>query len=90
MTFVMECLTRVVCCAAQVVRIVIVVITAQGTSPAIFTICWRTVELNLSSLHQPFGMSELSLGCKLSLEEVNPHLVLAPVLMQVLDLLLEK
>jgi hypothetical protein len=48
------------------------------------------MELNLGGLHQPFSMSELSLGCKLSLEEINPHLILAPVLVQALDLLLEK
>jgi hypothetical protein len=35
-------------------------------------------------------VSELPLGCKLSLEEINPHLVLVPVLAQALDLLLEK
>jgi hypothetical protein len=43
--------------------------------------------LDLGGLHQPFGMPELSLGCQLSLEEINPHLVLASVLMQALDLL---
>jgi hypothetical protein len=46
--------------------------------------------VNLGGLHQPFGVSELLLGCKLSLEEVNPHLFLAPVLVQALDLLSEK
>jgi hypothetical protein len=48
------------------------------------------VELNLGGLCQPFGMSELSLSHKLSLEEVHPHVVLAPVLAQALDLLSEK
>jgi hypothetical protein len=48
------------------------------------------MELNLGGLCQPFGMSELSLSCQLSLEEINPHLVLAPILTQALDLLSEK
>jgi hypothetical protein len=90
MTFVTEHSTRFICHVTQVTCIVVIVITAWGTSLAVFTVCWRIMELNLGSLHQPFGMSELSLGHKLSLEEVNPHLVLAPVLVQVLDLLLEK
>jgi hypothetical protein len=48
------------------------------------------MDLDLGSLHQPFSMSELSCGHQLSLEEVNPHLVMAPVLTQALDLLSEK
>jgi hypothetical protein len=48
------------------------------------------VELNLGSLHQPFGVPELLLSCQLSLEEVNPHLILASILVQALDLLSEK
>jgi hypothetical protein len=51
---------------------------------------WRTVELDLGGLCQPFGVPELSLGRQLSLEEVNPHLVLASVLVQALDLLSEE
>jgi hypothetical protein len=81
---------RVVRCAAQVARVVVVVVAARGTSPAVFTIRWRTVELDLGSLRHPFGVPKLLLGCQLSLEEVNPHLVLASVLAQVLDLLSEK
>jgi hypothetical protein len=77
---------RIVCHVAQVVCVVM----ARGTSLAIFTICWRTVELDLGGLCQPFSVSELLLSCQLSLEEVNPHLVLAPILVQALDLLLEK
>jgi hypothetical protein len=46
------------------------------------------MELDLGSLRQPFGMPELLLGHQLSLEEVNPHLVLASVLTQ--DLLSEE
>jgi hypothetical protein len=53
-------------------------------------ICWRTVELDLGSLRQPFGVPELLLGHQLSLEEVNPHLILASVLAQALDLLSEE
>jgi hypothetical protein len=48
------------------------------------------VELNLGGLCQPFSMSKLLLSHELSLEEIDPHLVLAPVLVQALDLLLEK
>jgi hypothetical protein len=59
-------------------------------SPTVFTIRCRTVELDLGGLRQPFGVPELSLGRQLSLEEVNPHLVLASVLTQALDLLLEE
>jgi hypothetical protein len=81
---------RVVCCMVQVACAVVVVVAARGTSPTVFTIRWRTVELDLGSLRQPFGVPELSLGCQLSLEEVNPHLVLASVLAQVLDLLSEE
>jgi hypothetical protein len=53
-------------------------------SLTVFTIHWRTVELDLGSLRQPFGVPELSL------EEVNPHLVLVSVLAQALDLLSEE
>jgi hypothetical protein len=90
MAFITECLMRFVRHMAQVACIVVIVIAAWGMSPAIFTVCWRTVELNLGSLCQPFGVSELLLGHKLSLEEVNPHLVLVPILAQALDLLSEK
>jgi hypothetical protein len=79
-----EGLTRVVRCAAQVVHVVVVVVVARGTSPTVFTIRWRTVELDLGGLRQPFGVPELSL------EEVNPHLILASVLTQALDLLSEE
>jgi hypothetical protein len=48
------------------------------------------MELDLGGLCQPFGVPELSLGCQLSLEKVNPHLVLASVLAQALDLLSEE
>jgi hypothetical protein len=48
------------------------------------------VELDLGGLRQPFSVPELSLGRQLSLEEVNPHLVLASVLVQALDLLSEE
>jgi hypothetical protein len=48
------------------------------------------MELDLGGLHQPFGMPELLLSHQLSLEEVNPHLILASVLVQVLDLLSEE
>jgi hypothetical protein len=71
-------------------HIVIIIVAARGMSLAIFTIHWRTMELDLGGLRQPFGMPKLSLGCQLSLEEVNPHLVLASILAQVLDLLSEK
>jgi hypothetical protein len=77
-------------CESSVTQVVVVVVTAQGMSLAIFTICWRTVELDLGGLCQPVGMSKLLLGCQLSLEEVNPHLVLVSILAQVLDLLSEK
>jgi hypothetical protein len=83
-TFIAEGSTRVVRHAVQVTCIVIVVVAAQGMSPTVFMIRWRTVELDLGSLCQPFGMPELSL------EEVNPHLVLVSVLAQVLDLLSEE
>jgi hypothetical protein len=89
-TFIAERSTRFVRHAAQVVHIVVIVITSRGMSLAIFMVCWRAMELNLGGLHQPFGMSELLLGHKLSLEEVNPHLVLVPILAQALDLFLEK
>jgi hypothetical protein len=46
--------------------------------------------LDLGGLCQPFGVPEFSLSRQLSLEEVNPHLVLASVLLQVLDLLSEE
>jgi hypothetical protein len=46
--------------------------------------------LDLGGLCQPFGMPKLSLGHQLSLEEVNPHLILASVLTQALDLLSEE
>jgi hypothetical protein len=69
-TFIAEGSTRVVRHAAQVTCVV----AAQETSPTIFTIRWRTVELDLGGLRQPFGVPELLLGRQLSLEEVNPHL----------------
>jgi hypothetical protein len=81
---------RVVRRAAQVARVVVIVVVARGTSPTVFTIRWRTMELDLGGLRQPFGVPELVLGRQLSLEEVNPHLVLASVLMQALDLLSEE
>jgi hypothetical protein len=69
---------------------VIVVVMAWGASPAIFAVrCW-TAELELGGLRQPFGVSELSLSRHLSFEEMNPHLVFAPVVMQTLDLLSEE
>jgi hypothetical protein len=69
---------------------VVVVVTAWGASPAVFTVrCW-TAELELGGLRQPFGISELSLGRHLSFEEMNPHLVFAPVVTQTLDLLSEE
>jgi hypothetical protein len=89
-TFIAEGLTRVVHRAAQVARVVVVIVVARGMSPTVFTIHWRTVELDLGGLHQPFSMPELLLGCQLSLEEVNPHLILASVLAQALDLLSEE
>jgi hypothetical protein len=82
--------TRIVRHAAQVAHVVVVIVAAQGTSPAVFMICWRTMELDLGGLRQPFSMPELSLGHQLSLEEVNPHLVLVSELTQALDLLSEK
>jgi hypothetical protein len=85
-----EGLTRIICRTVQVMRIVVIVVVARGTSLAVFTIFWRTVELDLGGLRQPFGMPELSLGRQLSLEEANPHLVLASILAQALDLLSEK
>jgi hypothetical protein len=75
---------------ASRVRVVIVVVAARGMSLTVFTIRWRTVELDLGGLCQPFGVPELSLSHQLSLEEVHPHLVLASILMQVLDLLSEE
>jgi hypothetical protein len=48
------------------------------------------VELDLGGLCQPFGMLELSLSCQLSLEDINPHLVQASVLVQALDFLSEE
>jgi hypothetical protein len=48
------------------------------------------VELDLGGLCQPFSVPELSLSHQLSLEEINPHLVLASVLVQALDLLSEE
>jgi hypothetical protein len=48
------------------------------------------MELDLGGLRQPFGMPKLSLGRQLSLEEVNPHLILASILAQALDLLSEE
>jgi hypothetical protein len=69
---------------SSVVRVVLVVVVARGMSPTVFMIRWRTMELDLGGLRQPFGMPELSL------EEVNPHLVLASVLVQALDLLSEE
>jgi hypothetical protein len=89
-TFIAEGLTRVVHHAAQVARVVVVIVTAQGTSPTVFTIRWRTMELDLGGLRQPFGVPKLSLGRQLSLEEINPHLVLVSVLVQALDLLSEE
>jgi hypothetical protein len=90
MTFITEGSTRVICHMVQVMCVVVFVVMARGTSLAVFTIHWRTVELDLGSLHQPFSMPELLLSCQLSLEEVNPHLVLVSVLMQALDLLSEE
>jgi hypothetical protein len=55
-----------------------------GASPAIFAVCCGTMELDLGGLRQPFGVS------KLSLEEMNPHLIFMPVVAQTLDLLLEE
>jgi hypothetical protein len=69
---------------------VVVIVAAWGVSPAVFAVrCW-TVELDLGGLRQPFGVSELSLGRHLSFEEMNPHLIFAPVVAQMLDLLLEE
>jgi hypothetical protein len=89
-TKVVEGLMRVIHCVVQVARIVVVIVVARGTSPAVFMICWRIMELDLGGLHQPFSVPELSLGHQLSLEEVNPHLVLVSVLVQALDLLSEE
>jgi hypothetical protein len=89
-TFVVVRPTRFFRRAAQIACMVVVVVTAWGASPAVFVVrCW-TVELELGGLCQPFGVSELSLGCHLSFEEMNPHLVFAPVVAQTLDLLSEE
>jgi hypothetical protein len=61
---------------------VVIVVAAWGVSPA--------VELKLGGLRQPFGISKLSLSRHLSFEEMNPHLIFAPVVMQMLDLLSEE
>jgi hypothetical protein len=72
---------------ARIACMVVVVVMAWGASPAVFVVrCWTT-ELELGGLRQPFGVSELSLGRHLSFEEMNPHLVFAPVVVQTLDLL---
>jgi hypothetical protein len=89
-TFIAEGSTRVIRHAVQVAHVVVIVVVARGMSLTVFMICWRTMELDLGGLCQPFGMPELLLGCQLSLEEVNPHLVLASVLVQALDLLSEE
>jgi hypothetical protein len=70
--------------AAQIACVVVVVVATWGASPAIFAVRCGTAELDLGSLHQPFGVSELSL------EEMNPHLIFMPVVAQTLDLLLEE
>jgi hypothetical protein len=69
---------------AQIARMVVVVVAAWGVSLAIFAVCCGTAELDLGGLRQPFGISELLL------EEMNPHLIFAPVVMQMLDLLSEE
>jgi hypothetical protein len=75
---------------AQIACMVVVVVTAWGASLAVFAVrCW-TVELDLGSLRQPFGVSELSLGHHLSFEEMNLHLIFVPVFAQTLDLLSEE
>jgi hypothetical protein len=90
MTFVAVRPTRFFRRAAQIACMVVVVVMAWGASPAVFTVCCWTVELELGGLRQPFGISELLLGCHLSFEEMNPHLVFAPVVVQMLDLLSEE
>jgi hypothetical protein len=69
---------------AQIVRMVVIVVAAWGASPAVFVVCCGTAELDLGGLHQPFSISELSL------EEMNPHLIFIPVVVQMLDLLSEE
>jgi hypothetical protein len=74
---------------AQIAHVVVVV-AAWGASPAVFTVRCGTAELDLGGLRQPFGISELLLGRHLSLKEMNPHLIFAPVVTQTLDLLSEE
>jgi hypothetical protein len=76
--------------AAQITHMVVVIVAAWGASPAVFMVrCW-TVELDLGSLCQPFGVSELLLRCHLSFEEMNPHLIFMPIVTQMLGLLSEE
>jgi hypothetical protein len=90
MTFVAVRPTRFFRRTVQIAHMVVVVVAAWGVSLAVFAVHCGTTELDLGSLCQPFGVSELSLGRHLSLEEMNPHLIFAPVVAQTLDLLSEE
>jgi hypothetical protein len=49
-------------CAAQIARVVVIIVAAWGAFPAIFVVRCGTAELDLGSLRQPFGVSELLLS----------------------------